>query len=168
MKLHITAATASACMEFAQYLHTLEPQMPGISGSLRSLMPTLIFGLSIFHGYHRAHDSMVPGDFNSVLAELSRALAQRMVSHRRAMLHAEQSKRLQSLAAALSIKLQEAPHTVRQLTRRCNRLSVAECRDALQHLASMGAAVADGDMWHLTTGPELTRTINIETTTTTL
>jgi hypothetical protein len=166
VKLRITSETAAACMEFAQYLHTLEAQMPGIAGSLRSLIPTVIFGLSILYGCHRNPESKPLDDLNSVLSDLSRALAQRMVNHRQVILQAEQLKRLHHLAGALYTKLQDRPHTVRELIRRSNRLTVAECRDALHYLASMGTATSvDGDVWHLITGSNLPQAINIEATT---
>lgn len=147
--LPVTAETGEKIAEFAEHLQKLEVRMPGISNTLRSLLPTLIFGMSVLRGCHRKKGEMLSGEAIAVLAALSSELADRMMEHYLSLIDAHRRERIRRFSGAIYQRLQEGPRTVRDLTRRVNKLRVEDAKEALQFLVARGLVVQIDALWRL-------------------
>jgi hypothetical protein len=159
--LHFAPGTAETCRHFAAYLQPLDKRLPGISASLRSLMPSLIYGVSVLLKNCSGYNPKAITSFDAIFSSLARALALRMVEYRESLLHSERMGRLRHVATSILGKLEGGPQSPRELTRRFARLTIPECREALDHLASTGAAVTDDGRWHLVSRQPSVTTIDL-------
>lgn len=160
--LNLSPGTAASCYRVAEYLQTLDARLPGISGSLRNLMPTLIFGFSVLWGNFRVYNPQAISNQDETLSSLARALALRMVEYRENLLRTERMERLHRIGTSILGKLEDGPQSPRQLTRRFDCLPIADCREALELLAHARAvAIKDGDQWHLVSRPPSVTTIEL-------
>lgn len=160
--LHIAPGTAEACRHFAAYLQTLDTRLPGISASLRSLIPSLIFGVSVLLKNCNGYNPKAITTYDPIFSGLARTLALRMVEYRESLLHTERMERLRHIATSILGKLEGGPQSPRELTRRFDRLTIPECREALDHLASTGAAaITDDGRWHLVSRQPSVTTIEL-------
>jgi hypothetical protein len=160
--LHIAPGTAEACRHFAAYLQPLDTRLPGISASLRSLLPSLVYGVSVLLKNCSGYNPKAITTFDAIFSSLAGALALRMVECRERLLHTEHMERLRHIATSILGKLEGGPQSPGELTRRFDRLTISECREALDHLASTGAAaVTDDGRWHLVSRPPSVTTIEL-------
>lgn len=135
-------------VEWNKFLRTLESHLPGITGELRSLPASLIFGLwqmVIVDG-----KSSKEFDVKAVMA-FSRMLALRMVHARDMLRHDGRRTRIEAFATNIRHKLVDGPLTVRDLIRKSHRLDSATSQEALERLADSGLLVRNGSQWSLTT-----------------
>lgn len=130
------------------FLHGLEPRFPGITGTLRPLPASLVFGL--LQMTKECEDSSRPQLAMDDVVAFARLLALRMVNARELMLHEGRSKRLDTLATNIRLKLADGPLSIRDLTRKSNRLNAATCQEVLERLAESGLVVRTGSRWQLT------------------
>ncbi|MCB1130333.1 MAG: hypothetical protein KDN05_04335 [Verrucomicrobiae bacterium] len=152
-----------ACASFAEYLHSLEPAMPGISRCARNLLPTLLFGISVLSGCHREKAEPLSKLLLHVHDWLARALARRMADQYQKIHEGDRLERIRQIGRSIQDKLGERPHTVRELTRRFNRLLTQECVEVLQYLEASGAVVQQAGAWMLTTPHASDSNVNLET-----
>lgn len=130
------------------FLKSMEAELPGITGTARPLLATLVFG---FRKLMRIAKPAAGFEwFQADIAAFARWLVRRMANARAAMLHTEHLARLQRLGASMIHKLVgRAPMTVRELTRVFSRLSAGECHDVLFHLQAQGAVTCFNQKWCL-------------------
>lgn len=129
------------------WLGERERMLPGINHAARRLPSTLLAGLL---GLVRALP--VPAGFKidrQAVILLAQLLVTHMVNARSMLLDSERKARLRRIAVSLAGKLADGPHTVRALTRRTNRLTAAECGEALFLLEAEGVVKRSGDDWQL-------------------
>ncbi len=134
--------------EWVAFLKRMEAELPGITGTARSLLATLVFGISKLVDVWDAGDKLER--YTADIAALARWLIQRMANARAAMLHSEHQARIRRVAQALALKLADGPHTQRSLIRRCRNLLSADCLLALCLLQTQGVAERTRDHhWQL-------------------
>ena len=128
------------------FLKTKEAEFPGITGTARNLLATLVFGLTQMVGSTRT-----PKGFSWNLEHieaLARFLVHRMANARSAMLYSAQSARRLVLEEKILRKLESDPLTVRELTRRIGRLPAAHCLELLEDLEAEGKVLRiDDRLW---------------------
>ncbi len=118
------------------FLKTQETVLPGITGTARNLLATLVFGLDRI-----VNSTRTPKGFNWCLEQieaLARFLVHRMANARSAMLFSAQSARRLDLEEKMLRKLGSEPVTVRVLTRRFTRLPAGQCLEILEDLEAAG------------------------------
>lgn len=133
--------------EWLAFLRTLEPHCPGITGTLRPLYTSLLFGMRSMHKLLRERESFILHPLGYMA--ISKLLALRMLRLREHILGQSRDKEQQALAASLRLKLTDGPQQVRDLIRRYNRLDANTCREALERLAISGIARREGKFWYL-------------------
>jgi len=102
---------------------------------------TLYFGLHrILHAGIRTPDGF--GWTNRHILALAKFLVRRMVNLRAASLDHGEAARQRRLAERVLAKLGDGPQSVRDLTRRFNRLGSDECYRVLELLQTVGVWVA--------------------------
>jgi hypothetical protein len=133
--------------EWTAFLARLEPSFPGITGTLRPLVASLLFGFSqiISAATEEERPQLVPAEVEA----FARLLALRMVNARAVMLNEHRRKLIETLAASIRLKLIEKPHTIREIQRRCNNIDADTIRIALERLADSGLVVYRGRNWQL-------------------
>jgi hypothetical protein len=154
----VNSTTIESCYDFVSEFLPLEGECPGITRSLRNLMPSLIFGFSWIYGC-----KTMPEKYrDEIFLCWARALAYRMVAYRQQILTEGQDGKLKRITAGLYQRLGDGPQTEIELVRRFNRLLVADCRTALQQLQAEGRVARHGDRWALASIPS-PETIEIPT-----
>ena len=125
----------------------LEPLFPGISGTVRRLPASLAFGLLTLvpKPSGTTRETVVKLCFDTALS-----IVKRMASIRTQIDDNSGERRLRVLAIRIAAKLEAQPCDARSLTRRCHRLGISECRDALGLLQDCGCAVERNGSWQLT------------------
>lgn len=133
--------------EWIRFLARLEPSFPGITGTLRPLVASLVFGLFqiIKAAPEEGRTRLVPTEVEA----FARLLALRMVNARAAILDLKRDKLIETLAAGFRLKLMEGPHTIRDLQRRSNNIDADICRLAMDRLLNRGDAVCRRGKWQL-------------------
>jgi len=134
--------------EWISFLKGQEPELPGITGTARSLLASLTFGLTkiVRVANFDAGFKWRPDD----IAAFARWLVQRMANARAAILHTERNARIRNVARALALKLTDGPQTPLKLVHRSHRLPIGDCRLALCLLQSLGVAERSGEhLWQL-------------------
>ena len=139
--------------EWNAFLARLEPSVPGITGTLRPVVASLVFGLSRI--LNAAPDDGRPRLVHAEVEAFARLLALRMVNARAVALHHENEARLAEVASYIRMKLREGPHSTRDLMRPRNDLDAETCREALARLADAGVVEFFGKRWQFV---ETTRT----------
>ncbi|NWK54981.1 hypothetical protein HW115_05130 [Verrucomicrobiaceae bacterium N1E253] len=114
-----------------EFLKGVEDSLPGINGHARNLLASLVFGVLELTSCLRVADAGNPMEGIEVFARL---LVQRMANARSLMTYSKQQARNDRLKQSILHKLDRGPHSVRDLTRRFNRLSTAQCRELLFEL----------------------------------
>ena len=130
------------------FLKKMEPDFPGITGTARKLLSTLLFGLEELVGAGPA-----PKGFKLYITQIeafAQFLVHRMVNTRGAVRHSAENARLLHTQAQILDKLADGPHGVRSLCRRAHRLRSEPCLEALYLLKDAGEVVRDGNEWKLT------------------
>jgi hypothetical protein len=128
---------------WVRFLTGYEASFPGITGILRPLFASLLYGLWRMVKIDDPHK-----DFNCVISTIlpfSQMLALRMVNSSQAMLHDSRRARHEALAESVRIKLSGGPLTIREIIRRSHRLLVSDCEGALDLLLSKGQARCIGN-----------------------
>ena len=126
------------------YLGQKERRFPGISATAYRLFGTLLFGLCRL----ATNESRLPTPMGAF--SLAKHLVERMVSLREQLVQSEERIRLLAIAMRLIPKLADQSCTARELVRKCNRLPIADCRDALQLLSQERIVVqAEQEQWQL-------------------
>lgn len=134
--------------EWISFLKRREAELPGITGTARSLLATLIFGL------RRLIRISAPAEgfnwYTADVAALARWLIHRMANAKAAMLHTERRARMQRLCTNMIHKLADRPPmSVRDITRKFDRLSYTDCLEVLLHLKDQGTVARFDDKWCL-------------------
>ena len=128
------------------FLKSKEAELPGITGTARNLLATLVFGLTQMVGSARA-----PKDFSWSLEQieaLARFLVHRMANARSAMLHSAQSARKLVLEEKILQKLRAGPLDVRGITRKFHSLTAGYCLDVLLDMEAAGKLLRiDDRLW---------------------
>ena len=128
------------------FLKGMEAELPGITGSARSLLATLVFGLYKVASAWTVDNFVLNSDD---IAALARWLIRRMANARAAMLHTQRQARIRSVAHRIALRLAEGPHSERELIRRIHRLLISDCSLALTLLTVEGVVVRSDDRWQL-------------------
>lgn len=145
--------------EWNAFLARLEPRFPGITGTLRPLWASLLFGLSRILEAAPAEEQ--PRFTHGQVDAFARLLALRMVNAREVIFNEQQHKRLTQIATSIRLKLREGPQTVRDIMRRSNNLDADTCREALARLADGGQVEWTGRQWQLV-ATSRTRTLTLD------
>ena len=132
--------------EWVGFLKSNEAELPGITGTARSLLATLVFGLTKLANAWKAEGFKW---YIDDIAALARWLIQRMANAKATMLHTERRARLRRVAQRIALRLAEGPHSERELTRSIHRLLVGECSLALNLLVAEGVVVRSDERWQL-------------------
>ena len=134
---------------WVRFLVGLEPSFPGITGALRSLPASLLYGLKRIREGFKETPEGVPEWYLDWVLSFARLLALRMVNARELILRDSQRARIEALAESVQRKLADGPLTVRDLTRKSHRLSAADCEASLGVLLSKGLVKCTGNLWCL-------------------
>jgi hypothetical protein len=128
------------------FLKTQEAAVPGITGTARNLLATLVFGLDRI-----ANSMRVPKGFSwnlNQIEALARFLVHRMANARSAVLYSAQSARRRELEEKILKKLGSDCLTPRLLARRFHNLSVGLCREILFDMEADGKLLRiDDRLW---------------------
>ena len=145
--MRLTYPVSKGQTEWNAFLARLEPSFPGIAGTLRPLLASLVFGLSriLKATPEEGRPPFVPGEVEA----FARLLALRMVNTRAVALHHEHEHRLAKVASYIRMKLREGPHSARDLMRLGHNLDAETCREALARLADAGVVEFSGKHWQL-------------------
>lgn len=138
----------SSQVEWVKFLINHEPSFPGITGALRSLPASLLFGLDRLETARPLPADAATFDIGQVLA-FARVLALRMINARAMMLRDSRRARIEALGESISRKLADGPLTVREITRRSHRLAASECEQTLEFLMARGRVTRTGNVWSL-------------------
>lgn len=138
---------ASGQAGWNDFLAKLEPRFPGITGTLRPLWASLLFGL--WRIYQEVPSEGRPPFADAEVDAFARVLALRMVNAREVILEENHRKLIEAIATSMRIKLMEGPHTRRELMRRFDKLDVDTCLAALELLADSGIVVCRAKKWQL-------------------
>jgi hypothetical protein len=133
--------------EWNAYLARLEPSFPGITGTLRPMLASLVFGLSriLVASPEEGRPRLVHGEVEA----FARLLALRMVNAREMMLDGHHQRKVAKVAKYARLKFREGPHSVRDLMRLGNNLDAETCREAVALLADAGLVEFNGKKWQL-------------------
>jgi hypothetical protein len=142
--------TCGCRKQIANYLgavSALEPLFPGISGTVRRLPASLAFGLLTLvpKPSGTTREAVVKLCFDTALS-----IVKRMASIRTQIDDNSGAHRLRVLAVRIAAKREVQPCDARALTRKCHRLGIDRCRDALALLREYGCAVEQNGSWQLT------------------
>lgn len=129
------------------FLKKMEPEYPGIVGSARNLLATLIFGFHQLHGEDDLPDGFKL--FTNHSEALAKFLVHRMVNARAVMVRSAESDWKRRTEITILSKLREGPLSVRQLVRKSHRLASNQCWELLLDLEACGRVVRSGDEWLL-------------------
>jgi len=146
--------------EWIAFLKTQEAAVPGITGTARNLLATLVFGLTQMVGSTRT----AKGFSWSIqqIEALARFLVHRMANARSAMLHEAKSARRLGLEEKILRKLGSEPHTVRDLTRKIGRVPAAQCLELLEDMEAEGKVLRiDDRLWQLRECGPATSTLHL-------
>jgi len=140
----------SAHNRWIEFLIKMEPALPGISGTARNLLVSLLFGI------HELVSVTPPKKGFSYTIKNVEALAQHLI-HRMANTHNlikrdSKNNRRQKLQDNILRKLKDGGQTPRELTRRFNRLTAPECLEALNHLQEDGKVTISNNQYFLSEG----------------
>lgn len=143
--MRLTYPISKGQAEWNAFLSRLEPSFPGITGTLRPLLASLVFGLSRIR--NASHEDARPPFVAAEVEAFARLLALRMVNTRAVALHHEHEQRLAKVASYIRMKLRERPQSVRDLIRYGTNLNAETCREALERLADSGVVEFSGKHW---------------------
>ena len=129
------------------FLKKLEPDFPGITGTARKILATLVFGLRELVGAAQKPEGFKW--YTDHVESLAQFLVHRMVNTRAAVLHSAANARMLHTQAQILHKLADGPEELRNLYRRFNCLRVAQCQEALDCLEDAGKVVRINEMWML-------------------
>lgn len=136
-----------AQIRWVRFLKGMEKQLPGISGSARNLFATMVYG-----AIEMTSATKWPKDCGYALRGVeafARFLVQRMANARGVMVYSVKKARETRMKETILLRLEERPHTVRELTRRFSRLSAEPCRELLFDLEADGKIVHNDGEWML-------------------
>lgn len=142
--------TTNGCRDliarYVGFLGELEPLFPGISGVARKLAVSLAYGLLLLYDVKLAdREVVIDASFSA-----ARLMVKRMASVRTQIDDNSEARRLRVLAVRIAGKLEAGPCDERALTRKCHRVRIGECRDALTFLRDSDCAVERDSLWVLT------------------
>lgn len=121
---------------YLRHLQEREKDFPGISGTQRKAMATLVFGLIAL-----VNASAVPKgflvDWHGVLVATTR-LVSRMITAYESATESVERERRRGLMDSILNRLENGPHSERDLTRRFNKLPIGQCRELVRELERLG------------------------------
>ena len=136
-----------AQVRWVTFLRGMECQFPGISGTARRLLVTLLFG------FHKIVTAIpVPTGCRWVPEQVeafAKYLIYRMANARAVMLMAAERIRRRNLEMAIIGKLAGGPLCVRDLVRKFHDLTHGPCIEALRELEFAGRVANSGGRWRL-------------------
>lgn len=137
-----------AQLRWGVFLQSMEQSLPGISGAARTLLATLVFGALELLTSPGQQAKDVTRSLKGIEA-FARFLVRRMANYRNVITYSAKQERNDELKIGILRKLEDGPHTVRELTRRFSRLTAEPCRKLLNELREAGKVrVSDGE-WQL-------------------
>jgi len=136
--------TREATIRWTAFLREMEPRLPGISGALRNLITSLVFGL----GEMARIEKGLSFSMDSVEA-FARFLVRRMANARTMMMHAGAVAQRRSQIERVFRKLEQGPLDTRKIYRNLNRLSARECNECLGWMEQAGISRRIDDQWEL-------------------
>lgn len=138
---------SQAQVRWMRFLRDMEESLPGISGTARSLFPSLTFGL-----LRLARTANRPKDFQFQIKGVEafvRFLIRRMAAARHEMLWSPEQARRRQLKERLVEKLADGPQAVDCLVRRFHKLRTGLCNELLIELKQDGEVLLADDQWTL-------------------
>lgn len=127
-------------------LHTQLRQHPGLADAqlplANKLAATLYFGLSRLSS---ARPGKLPISADVVIS-LTLFLLQRSAHALQAAKLRGQAAQMRTVASSLQSKLKDGPMTARELSQRCHRLPISDCRQALGILVDATVVTCDGEL----------------------
>lgn len=146
-------------IRWVQFLQSMEGNLPGISGTARNLLATLVFGaLELISTPIKQVDTHK--QLHGIEA-FAKFLIHRMANARNVMTYSAREARNDELKASILHKLEAGPHTVRDLTRRFSRLTTEPCRELLADLEKQGKVQNHDGEWSLTNSTTQPLTLDI-------
>ncbi|MEY3896542.1 MAG: hypothetical protein RLZZ214_2062 [Verrucomicrobiota bacterium] len=128
--------------EWIQYLRGVEPSLPGITATLRSLPASLFYGLVRMRGIFLKDAAA----FAQWVLSFSRVLAARMIHAHRRVSEDRKEASLEATIRKLRERLTTFPQKEREFYRPIG-IPANDCRRGLEVLADRGIATRDGDRW---------------------
>lgn len=139
--IHSLGALDGHLSEWRQFVREQERHLPGIARAVHHLPVALCYGLESLSGHNKAMNG------GEVMA-LAKWLVLRMSNRIGVAVAHGQDTRVERLAKKLAEKLiLKGPMSVRELSRRCSKLSANDCRAALKWLEARGIVGEDEGTW---------------------
>ncbi|QTN34171.1 hypothetical protein HZ994_18210 [Akkermansiaceae bacterium] len=133
-------------LRWVKFLEGMESRLPGITGTARSLLATLSFGLiELANASPRQRLPLAPSEVEA----LARWVILRMANARAAMLGSAERESLQELARRVHIRLSEGRLPKRDIYRSL-RISASQCDELLLRLQSARWVQRIGNEWEST------------------
>jgi hypothetical protein len=140
-QVHELGALTGHMAGWRMFLREQERHHPGMAGAAGNLPFALCYGLEAL----KNHKGKVDG--KEVIA-LAKWLVMRMSNRLASASNHGQHSRIERLAAKLANKLvTDGPMTVRDLTRKCSKLTAPDCRQALDWLEERQIATQKNNEW---------------------
>lgn len=142
--------TREATLRWTRFLREMEPRLPGISGTARNLIATLVFGLGEMARIKKPLPITIAG-----VEAFARFLVCRMANARTLMMDAGEVAQRRSQIERVFWKLEQGPTEARKIYRNLNRITAGECHECLQWMEQSGISRRIGDQWALVEGARL-------------
>ncbi|RYG98709.1 MAG: hypothetical protein EON58_06330 [Alphaproteobacteria bacterium] len=162
--------------EWLKFLRQHEGLLPGVTSAARSLFATLVFGACKLGmadperscDFFSSGAAVDPVQYKPNLGEATRGqrsvlgldvkdflvfarfLVLRMIHKRQQATGAARGAMHRRQALTIAHKLYDGSMKPRDITRRCHRLSISDCREALDLLKRAGIVGSEADTWTLT------------------
>lgn len=148
--INLSKGTREATFRWTSFLREMEPHLPGVSGSARNLIASLIFGLSEM--------AMIDKRFTFQLAGVeafARFLIRRMANSRAMILQAGAVAHRRAQIERVFRKLEQGRLELRKIYRDLNRLPAGDCVECLNWMEQAGISRRVGKQWELVDGARL-------------
>lgn len=142
--------THEATVRWAGFLREMEPLLPGISGSTRNLIASLLFGFSEMAKLDKRFTFPMLG-----VEAFARFLVRRMANSRAVILHSGAIAQRRAQIERVFWKLQQGPNGPRGIYRNLHRLPKSDCEACLRWMERAGLARCVGEKWELVEGARL-------------
>lgn len=142
--------TREATLRWTAFLREMEPRLPGISGALRNLITSLVFGLGEMARIEKGLSFSTAG-----VEAFARFLVRRMANARTMVLRAGEVAQRRSQIERVFRKLEQGPVVARNIYRNLSRLPAGDCDECLRWMEQAGFSQRVGDQWELVEGARL-------------
>jgi hypothetical protein len=135
----------SAQIRWVTFLKGMEDQLPGISGTARRLLATLVFGLREIVNAMKTPDGFKY--YIDGIEAFARFLVHRMANARAAILWSAEDAQKQQLKTKILYKINGDPLLPRDIYHNIRGLPANQCRELLLELEAEELATRIGDRW---------------------